>query len=469
MIKLTVSEIIKALGGRMAGVPPEGSVTHVSTDSRQVREGDLFFAIRGDQFDGHDFIDDAFARGAAFAVAANTRYASIPPQAIDRRLILVDDTIAALGRLAAYHRSVMPAQVIAVVGSNGKTTTKGMIDHVLAGSRRGRSSPRSFNNAIGVPLTLLSATLADEYLVVEIGTNAPGEIAALSAIVRPDAAVVTSIGEEHLAGLGSLDGVALEETSVFAHLAPGGTAVVNIDAPELRMRLPDRSVKTVTFGTADDADLRISDIRYDAPWLTYRVNGRFDYRLRAPGAHNAWNAAGAIAIGRRFGMDDVEIASRLMSCPLPPMRMELVELAGVTYLNDAYNANPASMAEALRTLASMATGGRRIAVLGEMRELGAHSAALHRRVGAQLVECGIDIAILVGDGAKDYAEGVRAAGGNGTHWELVADVDDAARRLNELVHPGDLVLLKASRAVALERILDRIRAGHASASTTSAA
>lgn len=469
MIKLTVSEVIQALAGRVTGDIPEGSITGVSTDSRQVREGELFFAIRGERFDGHDFIDDALIHGAAFTVVESARFSAQPAQSLDRRLIFVDDTVSALGRLAAYHRKFMAAQVVAVVGSNGKTTTKCMIDHILAGARHGRSSPKSFNNAIGVPLTLLSATLADEYLVVEIGTNAPGEVAALSAIARPDMAVVTSIGEEHLEGLGSLDGVALEETSVFSHLTPGGAAVVNIDAPELRMRLPDRNVKTVTFGAADDADLRISDVHYTAPWLNFRINGRFDYRLRAPGMHNAWNAAGAIAIGRRFGLDHTEIAAQLETCPLPAMRMELVELRGVTYLNDAYNANPASMATALRTLVSMVTGGRRIAVLGEMRELGAQSAALHRRVGRQLVECGIDLALFVGAGDVGYADGLREAGGNGTRWELVADTEEAAHRLNELVRPGDLVLLKASRAVGLEKVLDHIHAGWTSESTTSVA
>lgn len=465
MIKLTLSEALKAMGARMPGDVPEGSIAGVSTDSRQVRDGELFFAIPGERFDGHAYVSDAFQRGAAFAVVEAARFTQRPgaaakrtaDAAIDPRFIMVDNTVAALGRLAAYHRPLVAAQVIGVVGSNGKTTTKFMIDHVLAGSRRGRSSPKSFNNAIGVPLTLLSATHADEYLVVEIGTNAPGEVAALSALVKPDAVVLTSIGEEHLEGLGSLDGVAIEESSAFAHICNGGAAIVNIDAPHIRTRLPERGVKIVTYGADAAADLRISDVRYVAPWLQFRVNGRFDYRVQAPGAHNAWNAAGAIAIGRRFGLDHADIAVRLESFKLPSMRMELIEHGGVTFINDAYNANPASVSAALASLATMDTDGRRIAVLGEMRELGAQSDALHRRIGKQLVESGVDYALFVGAAARVYADGVQSAEGDALNWELLADAAEAAHRLGELCRPGDLVLLKASRAVGLEQIIEHLR------------
>lgn len=471
VIKLTLMEVVKALGGRMLGEAPGCSITGVSTDTREIRAGDLFFAIRGERFDGHDFVVDALKRGAAFAVVEAARYSSAPAvgvggAAIDARLIFVDDTVAALGRLAAFHRPLVAAPVVAVVGSNGKTTTKCMIDHVLAGSRRGRASPKSFNNAIGVPLTLLSAGSSDEYLVVEIGTNAPGEIASLAAITKPDAAVLTSIGEEHLEGLGSLAGVAAEECAVFEQLASGGAAVVNIDAPEVQSRLPVRGVKVVTYGARSDADLRISEVTFSAPWLRFRINDRFDYRLAAPGMHNAWNATAAIAIGRRFGLEHADITARLESFVLPAMRMETVDLDGTIFINDAYNANPASVEAALATLAAYPAEGRRMVVLGEMRELGQHSVALHRRVGRAIAQSGIDQAVFVGLAASAYGEGIEAEDGAPV-WELVESAAEAARRLAELCRPGDVVLLKASRAVGLERVIELLSARIAGPSTTS--
>ncbi|MBL8879772.1 MAG: UDP-N-acetylmuramoyl-tripeptide--D-alanyl-D-alanine ligase [Phycisphaerales bacterium] len=473
MIKLTLGEVVQALNGRMLGEAPGCSISGVSTDTRQIGEGDLFFAIRGERFDGHDFVVDALDRGASFAVVESARYSSSAAVRANKsasaaRLIFVDDTVTALGRLAAFHRPLVAAPVIGVVGSNGKTTTKCMIDHVLAGARRGRSSPKSFNNAIGVPLTLLSAGLSDEYLVVEIGTNAPGEIGALAAIAKPDAAVLTSIGEEHLEGLGSLAGVAAEECMVFEHIPSGGAAVVNIDAPEVQARLPNRGVKIVTYGARSDADLRISEASFAAPWLRFRINDRFDYRLRAPGLHNAWNATAAIAIGRRFGIEHADIAARLETFALPAMRMETVEVGGVIFVNDAYNANPTSVEAAITTLASFPTEGRRVVVLGEMRELGKHSQYLHRRVGSSLAQSGVNHALLVGMAASAYADGIQSSE-TGLTWELVADAAEAARRLIDLCRPGDVVLLKASRAVGLERVIELLSARMASPPTTSVA
>ena len=243
MITLTLDEIVNAIGARLAD-PPAISVGGVSTDSRSVAAGEVFFALTGERFDGHDFVAPALERGAAAAVVDQARAEALRdglPAAATARLIGVEDVLAALGRLAAYHRQQLSATVIAVGGSNGKTTTKSMIHHILAGRRTGRASPKSFNNAIGVPLTLLSAEAADEYLVVEIGTNAPGEVAALAALARPNIAVITSIGEEHLEGLGDLSGVAAEECSLLNAMT-GGFAAVNVDWPGTRALLPERDL-----------------------------------------------------------------------------------------------------------------------------------------------------------------------------------------------------------------------------------
>lgn len=447
-----LAEVVDALDGRLAEPPPL-SVTGVSTDSRSVQSGELFFALRGDNFDGHEFVGPALERGAVGAVVAASKLADVR-DAVGRGdavLIPVDDPIAALGRLAAFHRGLVAAEVIAVVGSNGKTTTKSMIDHVLAARLVGRCSPKSFNNAIGVPLTLLSAEAKDDYLVAEIGTNAPGEIAALAGLVQPDIAVITSIGEEHLEGFDDLEGVAAEECSVLSRLRRGGFAAVNLDSPLIGKHPPPEGVTLVTYGEDPKADVRISAVRYERPWLNFRINERYDYRLPLPGAHNAHNAAAAIVLARRLGFEPEEIAARLETLPATPMRMELIELGGITILNDAYNANPSSAAAAVKTLLEMPCRGRRVAVIGEMRELGRHAVEKHRRLAERLADSELDLVVPVGAAAEWMAPAL--ADMRGPVVEAAETVEAAATLLCEKIAPGDVVLLKASRAVRLERVL----------------
>lgn len=468
MIKLEFSEVLAATGGLVRGDVPTLSIGGVSTDSRSVRPGDLFFALSGEKFDGHDYVGEALRRGAAGAVVSAERHERVARGLSEefegRRplLVRVDRPVAALGRLAAYHRQQHPASVIAVVGSNGKTTTKEMIHHVLKSRLKGRASPKSFNNEIGVPLTLLSAEPGDDYLVVEVGTNHPGEIAALGEIVRPDMVVLTCIAEEHLEGLGDLDGVAEEETSILRFLAPRGFAAVNVDAPQIRKHLPPASFggeggRIATFGSAEDADLRVTRVVYEAPWLQFELNGRFAYRLHMPGAHNATNAAGAIAVARRLGFAPEEIAEQLASFVPPPMRGEVLRLGDVRLINDAYNANPHSALAALEMLHALAAGGRRIVVFGEMRELGDHAAALHRRVAERLREERVDHILLVGRAVEFMHDALRGGGLFHPTVECCESPEECGQRLAALVRPGDVILLKASRAVGLERAVEPLR------------
>lgn len=465
MIKLTLAEIVQAMGGRPWGELTTVSVGGVSTDSRTVAATDLFFAIRGPRFDGHDYAVAALQRGAvavvvetaqAERVAEALRAADLP---LPRSAVLIEvpDAIAALGQLAAYHRRQLAAAVIAVVGSNGKTTTKAMIHHILSGRLRGRCSPKSFNNAIGVPLTLLSAEQGDEYLVVEIGTNAPGEIANLGSIVEPDMAVITCIGEEHLEGLGDLDGVAAEECSILTELRGKGFAAVNVETPAVKKYLPQNGVRVTTFGQAPEADVRLTELVYEPPWLRFKLNERFPFRLRLVGLHNAVNAAAAVTIARRLGFDYGEAAVRLESFVPPPMRNEVVEIAGVTIVNDAYNANPQSAAAAIDVLEQMPCKGRRIAVFGEMRELGCQSADLHRRIGGRLRDSSVNRVLLVGSGTEVMYEALACGGLFGPQVERCADVDDCLERLAGSVQAGDVLLLKASRAVELDRLVEPLR------------
>lgn len=477
MIRLQLPEVVAALAGQVVGELRRGSVSGVSTDSRSTRPGEIFFAIQGERHDGHAFVGQAFRAGALAAVVSRAGRAGAGTAGSDGDacLIVVDDTVAALGRLAAYHRRQLAARVIAVVGSNGKTTTKALIDHVLGERFAGRSSPKSFNNAIGVPLTLLSAVAADEYLVVEIGTNAPGEVAALAAIAQPDAAVVTSIGEEHLEGLVDLDGVAAEECSVLTALDRGGFAAVNIDDPRtwrhvapFRPRvgaafdredaaLPAAPGATlVTFGREASADLVVSECRYAAPWLAFTLNRRFPYRLRTPAPHMALNATAAIAVGRRFGLEHTELARRLESFEPPAWRSQVERVRGAVVINDAYNANPSSAAAALETLSNVAGRARRIVVFGEMRELGPRSAELHAAMAERIRRAGVDAVVLVG-GAAALMRDALTGSADGPEVHAVPDAESAGAWLSRHLGEGDVALLKASRAVGLERALDCLR------------
>lgn len=465
MITLTLSEAVRAMAGRPCGALPTVSVGGVSTDSRTVTASDLFFALRGPHFDGHAYVAAALRRGAVAAVIAADQVPDVHAQLAAAGvkvpgpgvLIAVDRPVAALARLAAAHRQMLAADVIAVVGSNGKTTTKAMIHHILGGRQRGRCSPKSFNNEIGVPLTLLSAEAGDEYLVVEIGTNAPGEIATLSAIAQPDLVAITCIGEEHLEGLGSVTGVAAEESAVLKHLRVPGFAAINRDAPEILPHLPLSGPHVVTFGRDPAADVRVTDVDYTAPWLRFKLNARFPFRLRVPGVHNAVNAAGAVTIARRLGFDYAEAAVRLESFVLPPMRNEMSEVGGVTIINDAYNANPQSAAAAIDTLEQMPCPGQRIAVFGEMRELGRHSAELHQKVAARLRTANVQHVILVGTGTDPMHAALADGALFGPTVERCTDVHECLERLAGKVRAGDVVLLKASRAVELDRLVGPLR------------
>jgi UDP-N-acetylmuramoyl-tripeptide--D-alanyl-D-alanine ligase len=463
VIKLVLSEVIEAMRAQVRGEPPTVSVGGVSTDSRSVRPGELFFALRGPRFDGHSFVPQVLERGAVAAVIAADRlesvFAAFGPRAstVAPRLILVDDPLAALGRLAAYHRRQRSADVIAVVGSNGKTTTKEMITHVLSGRLRGRCSPKSFNNAVGVPLTLLSAEGTDDFLVVEIGTNVPGEVAVLAAMASPDMAVITCIAEEHLEGLGDVAGVAAEECSVLRHLRPGGFAAVTADSPHVAAHLPASGLTLVTFGEHESADLRITDVRYQAPWLDFEINGRFPYRLHTAGAHNACNAAAAIAVARRLGFEHEEIAARLASFVPPPMRGEVIRVGKVTLVNDTYNANPHSALAAISVLNALSNGGRRIVVFGEMRELGAASAELHRKVARKLRGERVDHVLLVGEAGPLMYDALRDGDLFSPSVETCQTVEECVERLASILRDGDVVLLKASRAVELDRLVEPLR------------
>ncbi|MCK4659235.1 MAG: UDP-N-acetylmuramoyl-tripeptide--D-alanyl-D-alanine ligase [Phycisphaerae bacterium] len=458
MIALRMDEIVKAVGGRMLEPCESFGVAGLSTDTRTLKPGEMFVALAGENFDGHDFVAESFRKGARVALVSNPAASGARLSAPHHGpLIVVNDTRTALGRLAAYYRKLLPAKVIAVTGSNGKTTTKEMIDHVLGTHLPGRGAVHSFNNDIGVPLTLLSAEPADRYLVVEIGSSAPGEVAHLADMVSPDIGVVTSIGHAHLEGFGSIDGVACEKLSLLDHVSPGGLGLVNLDDLQRVKHGPlPGDLRIITYGTDSQADIRVTGVQPGLDGVSFWINDCNEVRLPVPGVHNARNAAAAFGVARRMQLEPGQIVEALGAVRLPNMRLNVRRFGGLTLIEDCYNANPTSMAAAIEVLQTVERG-RRVLVAGEMRELGTHSHALHEQIGILAGRSGIEFVVSVGHKAKPIIAGARSVNPAVTTcvWETTGQ---ACAELPPMLAPGDTVLIKGSRAMGLERLSQQIMA-----------
>lgn len=460
MVPLTLPEVRLAVMGRTQpffdGTKthrlPELPVKAISTDTRTVTPGSLFVALRGERFDAHQFVEQARQAGAIGAIV-QARPADVPE---DFPLIEVADTRKALGKLANFLRKrFRHTKVIAVAGSNGKTGTKHLIHAALGKRFSGTISPKSFNNDIGVPLTLFAVESRHDYVVVECGTNHPGEIETLSRIAEPDVAVITNAGPEHLEFLGDLDGVRKENAAIASSMAAGGCLIVNGDDRALVASCAGFAGRKVTFGLDKKNDLWADQIACDFDGVSFRVNGsRLRVRIPLLGRHVASNALAAIGVARRYGVTDEQMLAGLAQATGPAMRLEPVEADGIRFLNDAYNANPASVLAALETLNDLQHPGRKIAVLGDMLELGPGSDDFHREAGRQAMRCRLDGLFCVGPLAALIAAGAVRSGMSSGRVEALADVDEAAGILRERLRPGDLVLLKGSRGVGLEQVLE---------------
>lgn len=452
---LGIDEIITAIGGRPLGQPPGGAVGQVCIDSRKLVARSIFFAIRGEQHDGHDYVTQALSEGAVAAVCADT---SKLPATLHRdgRIIMVADTTEALGRLAGWYRKQLAAQVIAVAGSNGKTTTKDILTTVLSSRRPGRGAAASFNNAIGVPLTLLSAEASDEFVVVEIGTNHPGEVRALGRIVRPNIAVITSIGEEHLEFFGSVENVAKEELSLLACLRDRGFVAMSEDAARFASPEELKARGAVIYGLSESCHLRAEGLTCDERGQRFLLNGRREFHVPLLGAHNAVNALAAIAVGTRLRLTEEEIAAGLQHVKPAKMRLELSSCGEITLINDAYNANPASVRAALAVLDEFTGAARKVLILGDMRELGAASEREHTAIGREAGRSTAQVIIAAGGFARFVADGAASVAGTTKRVYSFQNVAALADRMESLIEPGDLVLLKASRAGRFEQLIPKL-------------
>jgi UDP-N-acetylmuramoyl-tripeptide--D-alanyl-D-alanine ligase len=450
--------VASACAGELVKGSRTAPVGRVCTDSRHVQSGDLFFALAGEKFDAHDFLNEVAKKGAAAVVIERVRKPAALP---DCAVIVVDNTRVALGRLAAAFRKDFELPVVAVGGSNGKTTTKNLIAAVLGQKFSAVWSEASFNNDIGVPLTLLRLDKSHQAAVLEAGTNHPGELAPLVKMIQPRYGIITNIGREHLEFFGDLAGVAREEGELAELLPADGKLFINGD-DEWTERIASRTAaKVVRVGIGPGNDWRVRNVRLGNQGTSFHVESlKKDfcggYRINLLGRHQAVNALFAIAVGEELGLDRAEIQRGLAECEPAKMRLQLWEAGGVRVLDDSYNANVDSVLAALEVLKELPCKGRRMAVLGDMAELGAHSEAAHAEAGRAAAESGVGQLFAVGKMASVMAQAARNAGLN--RVIEFADVEGAAAAMKTFLKSGDLVLLKASRATRLERIAEVLRA-----------
>jgi len=452
MNPLTVSQIAQFAGVSLSSGDGTVVINNVSTDSRTIKPGELFVALRGENFEGHDFVEASAKAGAAGALVDLNWAGNVPN---DFALLRATDTQQAYQTLAANYRWSLALKVLAITGSNGKTSTKDFAASVLARRFRVTKTEGNFNNHLGLPRTILEATSEDEVAVWEIGTNHPGEIAALSKIAAPDAAIITNIGVAHIEFMGSREAIATEKGALAEAVEPQGTVILNADDPFSEGIAARTRAKVVFAGTTGGA-VRAIEIRQSADGSEFTiVEGAHRCRAQLPvaGSHMVQNALLAVAAGRTFGLSIEECAAGLAAAPLTKARLQIKQIGGVQFLDDSYNANPESMKAALRTLVELDAEGKRIAVLGEMRELGTESERGHREVGETAATLGVDQLITIGDAAELIAKGARTAGLDKV--SSARSTGEAAKLLGEIAEPGDLVLIKGSRAARTEEVIEQ--------------
>jgi len=449
--QVSISTIAEWAGGGLSRGSAAAEAAFVCTDSRALKPGALFVALRGEKFDGHDFIRQAAQSGAAGAVVCQEPPPDLPA---DFALIRVADTLAALQQMAAGYRRTLPMKVVNITGSNGKTSTKDFTAEVLA--RRGRvaKTEGNLNNHIGLPLTILRASREDNFGVFEIGMNHPGEIAPLARIARPDAAVITNIGVAHIEYMGSIEAIAQEKGMLVEAVGSDGFVVLPADDAFTKSIAARTRAKVIRAGL-DRGEVYASDVVADAEGSTFVAHAcglSAPGRLNAPGRHMVLNAMLAVAVGLEYGVPLDECMEGLSQAKLTKGRLERKMVRGICILDDSYNANPDSMVAALETLGRMP--GRRIAVLGQMNELGAESARGHRLVGETAARENIDCVITVGNIAAAIAS---AALAHGVRHALTAQsTAEAALILRSLARNGDTVLIKGSRSVRMETIVEEL-------------
>lgn len=433
----------------------------VSIDSRTTNTGDCFFATAGNNFDGHDFIADAFEKGAACAVVSKDTERE---KFSDKYILKVNDTIEALGHLAGEYRRRMNFKVVAITGSVGKTTTRQIAYHVLSRHLRVSQAPKNFNNNIGLPLTLLFADPDDEIIIAELGSNSPGEIAYLTQIAMPDIAVITNVYPAHLAGFGDLKTIVQEKLSIAEGLQDNGVLIINGDCDRLVDTGRAKGIEFTTFGTSNRCDIQAKNINYNPAGSQFTIDHK-QIILPLLGRGNIENALAAWSICSRFKIDIVCFARALKTFPPVPMRAELLQLGTLTVLNDCYNANPASMKNALDILAQLgrteppnsAEGPRRVLICADMAELGQQASALHAELGAYIAQAKVRMILAVGKLAETAANAAKRNAEYDLQVNCFKDTLSACNNLERFIKNYDIILVKGSREAKLDLVVEKLK------------
>jgi UDP-N-acetylmuramoyl-tripeptide--D-alanyl-D-alanine ligase len=459
----TLEAVLKATGGELLANGNEQIFPGISTDSRTLCPGELFVALAGENFDGHQFVEEAANKGAAGLVVALDNEETLDTKTLHIPVIGVSDTLRAFGDLASYWRSLHPIPVVAITGSNGKTTTKEMVAAILSRTLKVLKNHGTFNNLVGVPLTLLELDNTYEAAVVEMGMNQPGEIERLTEIVQPNLGLVTNIQSAHLEGMGDLDSIQRAKGALFAGMSATGTIVVNQDDPRVSTEaasFPGRQVRFSSKG--DPAEVRLERVLgVNGSGSHFRLKlaeEPLEIRLPVIGLHHIKNAVAAAAVAWTLNLPPSTIGAALDNFQPVDKRMEVVTLPGDIHLiNDTYNANPGSMAAALETLMQVKLQGKAFAILGDMLEMGKESSSLHRQVGRIAAKEGVDHLLAMGKQASHLLAGAAEAGMAREQLTEGGDHVEIATLVHGLLAAGDWVLVKGSRGMQMEKVVEALR------------
>jgi UDP-N-acetylmuramoyl-tripeptide--D-alanyl-D-alanine ligase len=430
-----------------------GSFTGVSIDSRAIKASECFFAIKGQNHDGHNFVGDVLAKDAACAVVDENFKGEVKGT-----ILRVEDTIQALGDFARVYRKSLKCKIIAITGSAGKTTTREITHHVLSRHFKCHQAKKSFNNNIGLPLTLLELNPDHEIAVVELGTNSPGEILYLTKIAQPNIAIVINVYPAHVEFFGSIDAIIKEKTTIADGLGTGGVLIINADIPALVEHCRNHKLSFTTFGIAANADVHASNIKFEGFASSCTIDG-VTMKLPLAGKGNVENAIAACAICKQFGITAKDFANDIRSLISVSMRLEPIALGPILVISDCYNANPASMKNALDLLVRVSGDrpGRKVFICGPMMELGEHSEHLHRELGEQIALAGVDVVLSIGRFSQIIFDAALANTTAAIETHYFENVNSLCDNLSNFIKPDDIILVKGSRSARLELAVERLR------------
>ena len=449
MQTLSVLDIIKATDGMLISGTVEAEINSITTDSRKAADGVLFIPLKGEKADGHDFIEFALRNGALSITERDGEYSF-------GTVVKVKDTRKALGDIARYYKMKYPVKSVAITGSVGKTTTKDLVYSVIAQGYKTHKTPNNFNNDIGVPLTIFGMEQGTEAAVIEMGMNHFGEISYLSDIARPDCAIITNIGMSHIENLGSQEGVFRAKMEIAENFTEQNTLFVNGDDKFLGS-ICNTPYKLIRFGMSDTNDVCAKDIVNNGlmgtEFTAVYPDGEFRCEVRQPGEHNIYNALAAVCAGLHFGLNETQIAAGLRDCLYTASRLEITEHRGMEIINDCYNSSPDSVRAALKVM-NNTLKPRKVAILGDILEMGTYAKDAHFELGKTVKELGVDLLVTAGENAKHIAEGAKTAGlDNVVSYETT---DELREHIAEIVKNGDCILVKASHGMEFYKIADEI-------------